>query len=69
MLLDKFTDENGKTVPGKNIPFSCTCDKCGSNARMSVTQFYENGHRMNPKKITLKFKCGRCKNEFTSVIY
>lgn len=69
MLLDKFKNEDGKMVSGKNIKFSCTCDRCGGNARMLVTQFYENGHQMNPKKITLKFKCGKCKNEFTSVIY
>lgn len=69
MLLDKFKNEDGKMVSGDKITFSCKCDRCGSNARMLITQVYENGHRINPKKITLKFKCGRCKNEFTSVIY
>ena len=64
MLKDIRANEIG------NGDFTIICDKCGSDdVVLSPTHYYDIGDYVNPKKITLTFRCRKCRNEYTVDIH
>lgn len=49
-------------LANKEIKFSIKCDKCGSDARLIPTRFFQYQHNDTPTKITLEFACN-CGNK------
>lgn len=68
MLRNNFIGTDGYAVPGENIEFSVKCTRCGHDAFVTTSEFYDTTDKINPNAMTLNLRCD-CNNSFTAIIY